>query len=256
MVLVAALVSCRAALALSPPLVTDDPETPGAGGWEINVVSTIESGRDGTEIEAPLFDVNYGFMKNDQFKLEVAVTSVDESDDKNHWGISDLLIGYKYRFIDESDPLGLAVSFYPQVDCPTGNRHTGIGSGVTEVQIPFQFGKHYFDEKLYVNPEVGYNVVVENNHLNNWRFGLAASWAFTERFEVMGEVGGLVFRKNVEPSDPFFNVGFEYVLTKQVALLASAGRSFRDRGTGTAQFTGLLGFEFTFGGTPEEADKD
>lgn len=255
-VLVFGFVCCRPALALSPPLVTDDPETPGAGGWEINIVSTVDSARDETFIEAPLFDVNYGFLKNDQFKLEFAVASIDASDDENHWGISDLLVGYKYRFLDEEDPLGLAASFYPQVSCPTGNRHTGIGSGVTELQIPFQFGKHFFDGRLYVNPEVGYNVVFDGSDQNSWKYGLAASWAFTKRLEVMGEVGAFVFPKTVEPDDPFFNVGFEYILTEQVALLASAGRSFRGGNVGTPEFTGLLGFEFTFGGTPEEADRD
>jgi hypothetical protein len=250
------LVCSAPALALSPPLVTDDPETPGAGGWEINVVSTIESTRDETFIEAPLFDLNYGFVKNDQLKLEFSVASIDARDEDNHWGISDLLLGYKYRFLDEDGPLGLQASAYPQLSLPTGNRHTGIGSGVTELQLPLQFGKHYFDEKLYVNPEVGYNVAFDDSDLNSVKLGLADAWAFTERLEVMGEIVGLIFPNHGEPNDVFFNVGLEYVLTERVALLASAGRSFREGSAGTPEFTGLFGFEFTFGGTPEEADKD
>ena len=255
-VLVVGFACCRKALALSPPLVTDDPETPGAGGWEINVTTSVERTREETSIEAPLFDLNYGFLPNDQLKLEFSVSSIDAIDEDNHWGISDLLIGYKYRFIEEDGALGLAASFYPQISCPTGNKHTGIGSGNTEILIPFQAGKHYFEEQLYINPEVGYNVVVDHSEQNSWKFGLAGSWAFNKRFEVMGEVGGFVFATSAEPDDPFFNLGFEYILTDHVALLGSAGRSFREGSAGVPTFTGLLGFEFTFGGTPEQADKD
>jgi Putative MetA-pathway of phenol degradation len=253
--LVVAYVCCPTAFALSPPLVTDDPETPGAGGWEINITSSIDSARDDTFIEAPLFDINYGFVENDQFKVEFAVASIDASDDQNRWGIGDLLIGYKYRFLEEDDPLGWQVSIYPQVSSPTGNDGTGIGAGVTELQIPFQFGKNFCNDKLYVNPEVGYNVVFEDDDLNNWKYGLAAEWSVNERLEVMGEVGGFVFPQPAEPDDTFFNFGFEYILNEQVALLGSAGRSFRSRDAGTPDFTALLGFEITIGGNPEAEDK-
>ena len=61
--LMAFLACSGTAFGLSPPLVTDDPETPGAGGWEINITSSIDSSRDETSIEAPLFDINYGFRR-------------------------------------------------------------------------------------------------------------------------------------------------------------------------------------------------
>ena len=76
-----------------PPLKTDDPETPGRGVWEINVSHNIESTRDEFLMESPLIDINYGFLENDQWKIEFAVLSLDPDDGKNHWGISDLLLG-------------------------------------------------------------------------------------------------------------------------------------------------------------------
>ena len=115
-----------------------------------------------------------GFGENDQFKIEFAVASIDASDDENRWGISDLLVGYKYRFLEEDEGIGWQVSFYPQVATPTGNQDVGIGSGNTELQIPFQFGKHFDDDLIYVNPEVGYNVVFDDPTLNSWKYGLAA----------------------------------------------------------------------------------
>ncbi len=43
-----------------PPFVTDDPELPPPGGWEINVPFILERTPDRTEMNAPLFDLNYG----------------------------------------------------------------------------------------------------------------------------------------------------------------------------------------------------
>jgi hypothetical protein len=47
-----------------PPLVTDDPHTPGAGKWEINhaVIGQHTPGQ--WEIAAPDLDINYGWGKN------------------------------------------------------------------------------------------------------------------------------------------------------------------------------------------------
>jgi hypothetical protein len=43
-----------------PPFVTDDPELPPPGGWEINVPFILERTPGETEMNAPLFDLNYG----------------------------------------------------------------------------------------------------------------------------------------------------------------------------------------------------
>ena len=52
-----------------PPSVTDDdPEPPPPGGWEINVPFIPERTPDATEMDSPLFDLNYG-LPNIQLKL-------------------------------------------------------------------------------------------------------------------------------------------------------------------------------------------
>src|SRR5207249_8773847 len=52
-----------------PPFVTDDPEPPPPGGWEINVPFILERTPGTTEMDAPLFDLNYG-LPDIQLKLE------------------------------------------------------------------------------------------------------------------------------------------------------------------------------------------
>ena len=54
-----------------PPLVTDDPGTPGPDDWEINVVFTSESSVAEKRVELPLLDINYGWGERIQLKYEV-----------------------------------------------------------------------------------------------------------------------------------------------------------------------------------------
>ena len=54
-----------------PPLVTDDPETPGANHWEINLAATGDHTSSRWQIAAPDTDINYGWGEHIQLKLDV-----------------------------------------------------------------------------------------------------------------------------------------------------------------------------------------
>src|SRR2546428_9214509 len=53
-----------------PPFVTDDPEPPPPGGWEINVPFIVERTPGKTDMDAPLFDLNYGLPDIEGFVRE------------------------------------------------------------------------------------------------------------------------------------------------------------------------------------------
>src|SRR5437588_11167064 len=52
-----------------PPLITDDPDTPGPGHWEINLAASRETNQDGTRDES-LADINFGVGGRLPLKLE------------------------------------------------------------------------------------------------------------------------------------------------------------------------------------------
>jgi hypothetical protein len=60
-----------------PPFVTDDPEPPSPGGWEINVPFIFERTAGKTEMDAPLLDLNYG-LPEVQLKLEFPVKIAED----------------------------------------------------------------------------------------------------------------------------------------------------------------------------------
>jgi len=51
-----------------PPLLTDDPDTPGPNHWEINVATTSENAAHEWEFGTPLLDINYGVGDHIQLK--------------------------------------------------------------------------------------------------------------------------------------------------------------------------------------------
>ena len=54
-----------------PPLITDDPDTPGPGYWEINVATIFERHSHSHTLELPRVDANYGVGRRIQLKLEM-----------------------------------------------------------------------------------------------------------------------------------------------------------------------------------------
>ena len=70
---IALLLGCTAQVLAQggPPLLTDDPGTPGNRNWEINIASTHFRSPGEREIEAPLLDINYGLGDRIQLKYEV-----------------------------------------------------------------------------------------------------------------------------------------------------------------------------------------
>jgi hypothetical protein len=135
-----------------PPFVTDDPEPPPAGGWEINVPFILERTPGETEMNAPLFDLNYG-LPNVQLKLEVPVEVVHDDHDGAAAGLGDLLPGVKWRFF-ENEKSQLQAGIYPQVLVPTGDRRHGLGEGRPAYVLPLLAEKAWSKWTLYGN--IGY----------------------------------------------------------------------------------------------------
>src|SRR6266446_5335818 len=103
-VALAVLVASEAAFAQGgPPLVTDDPETPVDGHWEINL-ATIGSHTSGRwAIAAPDADINYGWGEHVQLKLDIPWLFVHEAGQPWKSGLGAPDVGVKWRFIDIED---------------------------------------------------------------------------------------------------------------------------------------------------------
>lgn len=270
-----------------PPLITDDPDTPGQNRWEINLsygltltperleVEPSRFARLGTTIfgniierfglsdilavpepkprtihrrniehELPLIDINYGITDRDQLKIEFPVLISDPADGSTQDGVGNLLVGYKYRILDEAD-FPFLLSIYPQLELPTGARSLGLDRKPAYI-LPVEVGRHFLDDKLFVYAEVGFVAAPGKEFDDEWFYGVAAEWELVERFTIVGEVNGSVPTSGPGDSDVVFNLGFKWEISEHLSVLAAMGRSFRSAGPDSPEFLGFWGVQLTF----------
>jgi hypothetical protein len=225
-----------------PPLLTDDPGTPGDGNWEINIGFTIEKLLQETLYEAPILDINYGLGERIQLKYEVPWVFLDEEGAGTKSGLGNSEIGIKYRFLDE-ERHGVSMSVYPQFSFnnPTSSDERGLADPGTELLLPFEIARRVGPVDLGL--ELGYTLIEHGR--DEWVYGLAAAWPLAERFELVGEVHG-VATGDFEEDVLVFNLGSVLQAHEKINLLFSAGRSFRESSTTEPELLGYLGLQLNF----------
>src|SRR5438445_2784044 len=155
---IAVMPRCSRAQA-GPPLLTDDPDTPGNGHWEINLAWTVLQTRDRRLFGLPLVDVNYGLGERLQLKAEVPWLVLQDRHGKpTQSGIGSTNIGLKWRFVDHGEH-GLAISTYPQLEIRTSAssaRRMLIEPG-SELRLPIEMSRELGPVKIV--GEFGYQIV-------------------------------------------------------------------------------------------------
>jgi hypothetical protein len=226
-----------------PPLVTDDPGTPGDRHWEVNVAATLE--KRGTErlIQVPLLDANYGLGDRIQLKLEIpwVVRREDGGSRKN--GPGNALFGVKWRFADEKSG-GVSVSTYPQIEINVSR--SSADKGLVERQpgllLPLSFSKDF--SPLHANLEVGH--AFQRGAKSRWIYGLALGRDVSENLEAVCEVFGDASAR-FEDAGLDWNLGLRWRLTRKVILLLSAGAGVvGTNGESRTRFQSYSGLQFLF----------
>jgi Putative MetA-pathway of phenol degradation len=203
-----------------PPFVTDDPEPPPPGGWEINVPFILERTPGKTEMNAPLFDLNYG-LPDIQLKLEFPIEIVNEDSNDTQAGAGDSLIGVKWRFF-KNEQSQLQLGTYPQLLVPTGDRARGLGQGQPAYLLPLLVQKSW--SKWTVYGDVGYWWQTGATTRDYFYAGAVIEREINERLELGVELFGNSPRERGAPSVLAFNVGGTWKLNEHLNLLFSGGR--------------------------------
>jgi hypothetical protein len=226
-----------------PPFVTDDPEPPEYGRWEVNYALTGTLVQDGGAATLPLIDANYGVLPDLQLHIQPQLGYV-RSATGTHFGLGDTEIGVKYRFIEE-DEHGLTpmVSVYPLFEIPTGNQKLGLGDGVVRTFLPVWAQKTvgkwttYGGGGIWINPGPAGK--------NAWFLGGVALYQVTDDLQL----GGEVFLQTAEApggkNAPGFNLGGSYALTQDYHLLFSVGEGLANQST-TNRFSAYLALQVIY----------
>jgi Putative MetA-pathway of phenol degradation len=205
-----------------PPLITDDPDTPGPGYWEINLASIVEKARPDRRLEAPLADINYGLGPRIQLKFEIPWLNVRETGKPVQAGLGNSIVGVKWRFLGEEGQR-IAWAIYPQVQVNTGRvmAEKGFVNDGSQFLLPTELTIQ--KSRLEVNAEVGRNFVQKGD--DGWIFGLATEVEFDRGFELVGELTGE--QSGSSTAELIVNVGARKLISRQIVLLTAAGRGVR-----------------------------
>jgi hypothetical protein len=218
-----------------PPFVTDDPEPPPPGGWEINVPFIIERSSGKTEMDAPLFDLNYG-VPSVQLKLEFPISIVHEDGSGTSAGAGDLLLGVKWRFYN-NEKSHVQLGIYPQVLVPTGDPARDLGEGRTAFVFPLLAQQNWDKWTLYGN--VGFWWQTATEEQNYIYAGAVLEREFNERLTLGVELFGNSPKERGSRSDVAFHVGGTWKLTEHLNLLFAGGRDI----VGDTRAMGYIGLQ-------------
>ncbi len=214
----AALAASSAWADAGPPMITDDPGTPGDGHWEINIATLSERGGDTTTYQLPLLDINYGLGERVQLKFEMPweMQRIHGSPDQS--GAGNSLVGVKWRFFDGGDD-AWQISTYPQLQSRFPVSGSPVADSGVSYLLPLEF-QHKLGE-FGVNFEIGrwFRPRVQGD---TWVGGLVVGREITKGFELLGE---LHEEKDVHSgrNELTANFGARWEWSKRYSLLASAG---------------------------------
>jgi hypothetical protein len=97
-----------------PPMITDDPGTPGDGKWEINLAIAFEHRPRETSYDLPAIDLNCGVGEHIQLTLQTAPVLLKRSGHGAIGGIGSTEAAVKWRFVDE-EANGADISMFPRI---------------------------------------------------------------------------------------------------------------------------------------------
>jgi len=227
-----------------PPMITDDPGTPGDGHWEINVAALSDHAAGATNFQLPLIDANYGLGDRLQLKYEMPFVVQDQAGGVYHSDAGDGLAGVKWRFYDGGDD-GWQISTYPQVEFEfpgSDASHSRLADHGTSYLLPFEF-VHAFDD-FDINFEIG-RWFRPAQYSDTWIAGFVLTHAVRKGFELMAELHDESVMHQSQ-DELILNFGARLDLSERYTLLLSAGRDLHNTLSQTDTFLSYVGLQMRY----------
>lgn len=191
-----------------PPMLTDDARVTDLKEWEINT-SINTSVADGWMLSVPHIDLNYGLLQNLQLKAE-APFQLRFHNKEVRSELGDVILGVKYRFLDEEKYFVSAATF-PQVSV----------TGTTGYLIPVFIEKTI--GRFLIGQGTGY--FLGNKSPNQLQLGTLVGYRASEKLHVMleyfSETHHVPHHQNLY--NGYVNFGFRHPLTDLFTLMGSFG---------------------------------
>jgi hypothetical protein len=226
-----------------PPFLTDDPEPVELHHWEIYLATQQSHSKDDWSGTAPHLELNYGVLPDVQLHLIAPFVYDSPSDGPSHYGYGDTEMGFKYRFVHETERIP-QIGIFPLIELPTGNSDQGLGNGKAQVFIPIWLQKGFGDWTTYGGGGYWFNPGEDNRDywFAGWEVQRKITEALTAGLEVQYKTADSVDGRSILA----LNAGIIWDLSEEYHILISAGHTVR----GASEFQGYLALQITLG--PEE----
>ena len=206
-----------------PPLIGDDPGTPGNGRYEINVSYPYLQTERTITMDTPYIDANYGL--GDHIELSYQGGLLIGKQEGQDWqrGYDASLLGVKWRFLDE-EKNGADMSVYPQLGFNTTSSfaRAGLTESGTSFFLPVEIAKTY--GKLELDAEAGYQFYEHDR--GQWAGGPIVGYLLNDRVELLAE-SRFIFDQTFRSNDLILDVGTRISLIEHVQFLLAIGRGLR-----------------------------
>ncbi len=232
----------------SPPLQTEDTDTPGAGNLEINLVALGESGGGEHRYALPLMDFNYGVGDTLQLSYSIPYmfvrqagidpTGAEEITSANGFGDSSL--GLKYRFYDNTDS-GISLAIEPQVEFRTPGAKRAVSEGHTTTVLPVIVTREFANASLTANAGVALSAG-HPRYFGSFALGMRIN----DKVALLGEVAG----NNLNASDEkrvLLDFGIRRKISGSQSISAALGRDIHAGGDQSKQVYFTLAYQRIFG---------
>jgi hypothetical protein len=224
-----------------PPMITDDPGTPGNGKWENNFAIIFEHRPNETSIDVPEIDLNYGVGEHIQLTLQNAPVLLKRSGHGLIGGLGSTEAAVKWRFLDEATS-GLDMSMFPRVifNVVRSSVRRGLAEDGTRFQIPFQIAKTF--GRWHADGEFG--PLASSVGRSEWLYGLVVGYDVAKPTMLMAELHG-TSRMNFDRDGLTLNFGLHHEFTENYILILSMGHELRSADQPTA-LVGYFGMQFVY----------
>ncbi len=234
------LTLCQREAMAGPPFITDDPEPVDYQHWEFYIASQDSKLGGDWSGTAPHFELNYGAVPDLQLHLIAPLAYDSPPEGAGHYGVGDIELGAKYRFIQETNGWP-QVGIFPLLEMPAGSATDNLGNGHLQAFLPLWVQKSWGDWTVYGGGGYGINSFSGSQ---NWGF---AGAVLQKQVLTNVLIGVEVYHQtDLETDFPnvgtAFNIGTVIDFTEQHHLLFSAGRSLH----GPTRFQCYIAYQFTF----------
>jgi hypothetical protein len=245
-----ALLSCSAFA--GPPFLTDDPEPVEFRHYEFYTFTTLDrlssseltpqSRRSTTDyaVFVPAWEFNAGVAPELQLHVVVPLALTVATSNGTAYGIGDIELGAKYRFIKEKKWLP-QVGTFPMLELPSGNSSRGLGNGTIWAKLPIWLQKSWGPWTSYGG--VGYAI----NHAPGMRDHVLAGWQLQRELNKKLTLGIEWFNPGRDTSEgegtQLVNAGGIYNFREGFSLLFTAGHSMH----GESHTVAYIGLYWTWG---------